>query len=171
MVDFTRVPGIAEGHRYRNDAVGVVYIFVLMAVLGAMIPADEEPNAGGANGGDTSDGAALATTTVTASPTPTATTKTTRTPRDTYAIQITYDGDWAGALSVSSSGGSTSRSISGSGDKTITVYRPDVISVNAQKQDDRPTRLTLQILHNGRVVAESSTWAAYGVAAVGESFR
>jgi len=81
----------------------------------------------------------------------------------TYQVEISYSGEWQGSIA---SGGS-SRSVQGSGSDTIEIEgSPDIISANAQKQDDSSDELTIQILQDGEVVKESSTSAEYGVAQV-----
>lgn len=88
-----------------------------------------------------------------------------------YAVRISYSGSWNGALSVTGGGDSSTKSISGSGTETIEVTgEPDIVSANAQKQDDSSGTLTVEIIHNGEVVAESSTTSAYGVAQTSHSF-
>lgn len=81
----------------------------------------------------------------------------------TYEVQVNYDGEWQGSISA----GGSSRSVQGSGSETIEVDgSPDIISANAQKQDDGSGELTIQILEDGEVVEETSTSAEYGVAQV-----
>jgi len=81
----------------------------------------------------------------------------------TYQVKISYSGEWQGSIA---SGGS-SRSVQGSGSDTIEIDgSPEIISANAQKQDDSSDELTIQILQDGEVVKESSTSAEYGVAQV-----
>jgi hypothetical protein len=46
----------------------------------------------------------------------------------------------------------------------------DIVSVNAQKQDDSASTLTVEIRHHGEVVAEASTSAEYGVAQTSTRF-
>jgi hypothetical protein len=132
------------------------------------------PTPAGANS-PTPSPTATSTATPTPTPTPTATPTPTPTltpiPEPSYSVRIEYQGEWNGALSVTSSGGSSSRSISGSDSEAIEIDGdPDVVSVNAQKQDDTSRELTVQILQYGVVVAESSTTAEFGVAQVSESF-
>jgi hypothetical protein len=81
----------------------------------------------------------------------------------TYQVEISYSGEWQGSIA---SGGS-SRSVQGSGSDTIEIDgSPDIISANAQKQDDSSDELTIRILQDGEVVKDSSTSAEYGVAQV-----
>lgn len=78
-------------------------------------------------------------------------------------VHIIYDGSWQGAMA---SGGST-KSISGSGETTLDIDKPDyVVSANAQKMDGGSGKLTIQILKDGKVVEETDTDAEYGVASV-----
>lgn len=85
---------------------------------------------------------------------------------DTFAFKVLYDGEWQGSISA----GGSSKSIEGTGTKTVSIDgSPDIISGNAQKQDDSSAKLTVQILNNGEVVKETSTTAEYGVAQVSYS--
>lgn len=79
-------------------------------------------------------------------------------------VRVQYEGDWSGSISA----GGQSRSVEGSGAKTIGVEASDamVVSANAQKDDDSDRELTIQILIDGEVVQESSTTAEYGIASV-----
>jgi hypothetical protein len=121
------------------------------------------------------------TATPTSTPAPTATPEPTPEPtptpapepaEPTFDIRVEYDGEWQGAISVTGDGSSSTRSVSGSGTTTIEVEQSPVqiISANAQKQDDSGATLRIQILRNGDVVAEATTDAEYGVAQVSESF-
>lgn len=88
-----------------------------------------------------------------------------------FSVRIVYDGSWQGALSVTGAGSSTTESISGSGTRSLELTGGvDIVSVNAQKQDDSGAVLKVQILHEGTVVSEASTNAAYGVAQTSQSF-
>jgi len=81
----------------------------------------------------------------------------------TSQVEISYSGEWQGSIA---SGGS-SRSVQGSGSDTIEIDgSPDIISANAQKQDDSSDELTIRIVLDGEVIKESSTSAEYGVAQV-----
>ncbi|MFC6873639.1 hypothetical protein [Halobellus marinus] len=83
-----------------------------------------------------------------------------------FSVRIQYSGEWQGSVG---SGGSI-RSVDGSGTETFDIEgSPDIISANAQKQDDSSDTLTVQILENGEVVKESSTSAEYGLAQVSYS--
>lgn len=120
---------------------------------------------------ETTTPAAPATPTETETSTPTATATATDATGGGLEVRIVYSGEWAGALSVTGDGSSDLRSIQGSGPTTIDV--PDdaqIVSVNAQKQDDSSKEITVQIIRDGEVIAESSTNAEYGVAQTSESF-
>lgn len=83
-----------------------------------------------------------------------------------FAFKVLYDGEWQGAISA----GGSSRSIEGTGTRSVSIDgSPDIISGNAQKQDDSSSKLTVQILNDGEVVKEASTTAEYGVAQVSYS--
>lgn len=61
-------------------------------------------------------------------------------------VRVEYDAEWSGALSEN--GGS--RSIQGTGTETIDVDDDsDIVSANAQKQDDSSNEITIQILVDG----------------------
>lgn len=96
----------------------------------------------------------------------------TETPKPDYSVRVEYEGEWSGSLLVSSDGDTSQRSISDDGSTTIEIDESSVssISANAQKQTDNTDTLTIQLLKNGEVIAESSTDAEYGVAQVSESF-
>lgn len=135
-------------YRRRTYAIlgGVAVFLVAIAAFGAL--------AGPIDDGET--GAAMD------SPTESAPTTD---PAPEYSIRISYSGSWQGAVSVAGAGSSQTESISGSGTRTVEITGSvDIISVNAQKQDDSSARITVQILHNGEVIAESSTASPYGVA-------
>jgi len=83
-----------------------------------------------------------------------------------FSVRVQYEGEWQGNIST----GGSSRSIDGSGTRTIEIDgSPDLISANAQKDDDSSNTLTIQILENGEVVKETSTSAEYGVAQISYS--
>lgn len=78
-------------------------------------------------------------------------------------IKVTYSGDWSGACTK----GSSTSSISGSGDKTIDVdIDSGVVSANAQKLDGGNENITIQLLKDGEVIEEASTDTEYGLAQV-----
>lgn len=168
--------------------IGVVALFgsVIMAGMNAGDP-------GSATAGSQQAGAAVATATMTATPTatttpaPTTTATSTATPTATATrtatstptpeplpdieIRIRYAGEWQGALSITEDGTSSTRSIEGSGDRTIDISNtPIIVSVNAQKQDRGSGELTVQIVRDGEVVAEARTTAEFGVAQTSQSF-
>lgn len=65
----------------------------------------------------------------------------------------------------------STRTVDGDGTKTVEIDAGDsgIVSANAQKQDDSSSKLTIQILHNGKVVEESSTSAEYGMVQISYS--
>ena len=78
-------------------------------------------------------------------------------------IHIIYDGEWEGAMSS----GSSTKTISGTGETSLDVDDPDfVVSANAQKMDSGSGKLTIQILKDGKVIEETDTDSEYGVASV-----
>ena len=78
-------------------------------------------------------------------------------------IHIIYDGEWQGAMGS----GSSTKTISGTGETTLDVDDPDfVVSANAQKMDGGSGKLTIQILKDGKVLEETDTDSEYGVASV-----
>jgi ribosomal protein L37E len=77
-----------------------------------------------------------------------------------FEIRIECDTSWAGSIG----GGTSQRSIEGSGSETWTVTSTMAVAV-IQKQTDWGT-LTVRILKNSRVVAQQTTTAAYGVVTV-----
>lgn len=187
-----RIPGMRSGHTVRNIVLGIVYLFVVMGVIGAVASPPEETPATATtpstptpatDGGSASTATTPTTTTATseASVTPTANEKatatatadeTTATPTadDTsgsgYTVKIITDGAWSGSIAT----GGSSRSIEGEGTTTISIEGDvSIISANAQKQAANSNELTIQILKDGEVVRESSTVAAYGIAQVSYS--
>lgn len=81
----------------------------------------------------------------------------------TYAVRISYDGDWSGSIA----GDGSSRSVDGSGTETFDVDGdPFIVSANAQKEDNSNDELTVEILEDGEVIAQESTTASYGIAQV-----
>ncbi|WP_459194686.1 hypothetical protein [Halosimplex sp. J119] len=82
------------------------------------------------------------------------------------SFKVLYSGSWQGSLGTTSG----QRSISGRGDSHLPVDNSaDIVSGNAQKQDDGSGTLTAQIIVDGEVVNEQSTSAGYGVAQVSEN--
>jgi hypothetical protein len=150
----------ARGGKYRKRTyyalgalgIGFVALVVLLAVIGAMVgPATET---GTSPGGEQA---------VESTPTPE--------PAPAFSVRIHYGGSWQGALSVTGGGSSTSESISGSGSRSIPLSGAvDIVSVNAQKQDDSSAEIVVQILRRGEVVAEASTTSGYGVAQTSQAF-
>ncbi|WP_143823805.1 DUF6517 family protein [Halosegnis longus] len=83
-----------------------------------------------------------------------------------FSVRVQYSGSWQGSIGT---GGST-RTVEGSGSRTIQIDgSPNIISANAQKQDDNSDTLTIQILNDGEVVKDASTSAAYGIAQISYS--
>lgn len=81
-----------------------------------------------------------------------------------FQVRVEYEGDWSGSISA----GGSARSVDGSGTEVLDIEAEDVniVSANAQKQDDSSRELLIQILEDGEVVAEQSTTAEFGVAQV-----
>lgn len=167
-----RLPGLKPGHTKRNVAVGFVYVFAFLMVLGAAAPAEdtesasdeptdtpemtETPAPEDTEAGDTTE-----------EPAPETEAPETEAPDsgdsggEGYQVRISYDGEWQGALGKE---GET-RSVDGSGTETFDIEGDAfVVSANAQKQDSGSGELTVEILKDGEVVAEQSTTAEYGVA-------
>lgn len=90
-----RVPGMAPGSRIRNVIVGIVYIFIILAVIGAIIgPADTDMNNSSSSNGTQptvteSGGSGEATATPNGEPTPTSTVTPTATPTPTPTAEAT----------------------------------------------------------------------------------
>lgn len=92
-------------------------------------------------------------------------------PEPEFVVRVSYSGEWSGSISITGGGSSESKSVSGSGTEDIAVTGDvDIISANAQKQDDSAQAITIQIIHDGDVVAESETTTEYGVVQVSQSF-
>jgi len=78
-------------------------------------------------------------------------------------VHIKYDGEWSGALG----NGASTKTISGSGEKTLDVDNPEfTVSANAQKMDGGSGKLTIEILKDGKVLKEADTDSEYGVASI-----
>lgn len=168
-----RLPGLKPGHTKRNVAVGFVYVFAFLMVLGAVAPAEdtesasdeptdtpemtETPAPEDTEAGDTTE-----------EPAPETEAPETEAPDsgdsggEGYQVRISYDGDWQGSINADGS----SRSVDGSGTETFDIDsdNPFSVAANAQKQDDSSGELTVEILKDGEVVAEQSTTAEYGLA-------
>lgn len=77
-----------------------------------------------------------------------------------FSVRVQYSGSWQGTIGT---GGST-RTVDGSGTESFDIEgSPDIISANAQKEDDSSDELIVQILEDGDVVEESSTSAEFGM--------
>lgn len=149
-----------RGARYRKRiyaAVGVCLVaIVALATLGAILGPVEQ-----------ADGEPGSADRVESTPVPTPTPE----PAPEFSVKVLYGGPWQGALSVTGDGSSRTESISGSGTATLEITGAvDIVSVNAQKQDDSGSTLTVQIRRGGDVVAEASTSAGYGVAQTSNTF-
>lgn len=100
---------------------------------------------------------------LTPKPTSAPTPEPTPTKTVTTGIIIDYSGKWSGSYGDLTS----SKSIEGTGTKTIAMNNPEMcISASIQKKDDSNNKMTVKILKNGKVLEEESTTAAYGVAVV-----
>lgn len=181
MVSLSDLPGIdASNSRIRNGIVGCAYVFLVLMVIGAASPAedDTDPASSAATETPTDTPSDDEQTTAASSAATTEAPETTQAPETEaessggssddsssssgYQVRISYDGDWSGSLGA---GGSV-RSVDGSGTETFDIEEDDpfVVSANAQKQDSGSGELTVQILEDGEVVSEQSTSAEYGVA-------
>lgn len=111
------------------------------------------------------------TATATATATPTAMATASPTPQQSIALEIDYEDEWSGSISVTEGGSSSQRTISGQGSETITIEGdPNSIGFSIQKQTDSTAELHVQLVSDGEVVTESSTTAEYGVASGSHSF-
>lgn len=154
-------PGITEGNTSRRNLLtGVAYGLGSMVVVGAALPATETDTTdadGATSSGDGGSGSTDGTEEVNSSP--------------EFSVRIVYSDSWQGAISVTGGGSSQSESISGRGTERIEITGDvDILSANAQKQDDSSSELTVEILHNGDIASEASTASAYGVAQTSKSF-
>lgn len=182
------LPGIDPEAGLQSAVVAFVCVVLLLAVVSAIVPADDTEQASDSASSSTptpeqTDAAQAATETETQeqteSPTETQVTETpepepepdTETPApeteapessgDGYQVRISYDGEWSGAIGKEG----TTRSVDGSGTETFDIEGdPFIVSGNAQKQDAGSGELTIQILEDGEVISEQSTTAEYGVA-------
>jgi hypothetical protein len=155
----SRVPGIdVENSARRSVIVGTIYTAGGLGLIASALPETEPANSNEANQGDSStDDGSSEVNDDTSSP--------------EFAVSVQYAGSWQGAVSVTGAGTSQSESISGTGAQTLGITGSvSIISINAQKQDDSSRQLTVQILQNGKVVSESSTTSAYGIASASQSF-
>lgn len=85
---------------------------------------------------------------------------------DSVNAVINYSGEWSGAVADSTG----TRTISGSGTKTINLGSiTGAVAVNAQKQDAGSGTLTLSITSGGKTLATQSTSSQYGVVQVSAS--
>lgn len=75
------------------------------------------------------------------------------------SVVISYSGEWSGAIADSSG----TRSIEGTGDKTINLGNVDgAIAANAQKRDSSSETLTISLKQNGKTLEKESTSSDYG---------
>jgi len=155
-IGIDRVPGInVVDSTKRSVIVGTGYAIGSTALVGSALPEPVEDSSNNANTADTDDSTGESNTP----------------PAPAFAVRISYNSSWQGSISVTGAGSSQSESISGTGTRTIEITGDaDIIAANAQKQDDSSSRLTIQILHNGDIVSEAGTTAAYGVAQTSRSF-
>ena len=155
----SRVPGIdVENSARRSVVVGTIYTVGGLGLIASAFPETEPASSNEANQGDSStDDGSSEVNDDTSSP--------------EFAVSVQYGGSWQGAVSVTGAGTSQSESISGTGAQTLAITGSvSIISINAQKQDDSSRQLIVQILQNGKVVSESSTTSAYGIASASQSF-
>lgn len=75
------------------------------------------------------------------------------------SVVISYSGEWSGAIADSSG----TRSIEGTGDKTINLGNVDgAIAANAQKRDSSSETLTISLKQNGKTLEKETTSSDYG---------
>lgn len=80
-------------------------------------------------------------------------------------LVISYSGDWTGAISDSSG----TRTIEGTGDKTINLGNIDgAVAANAQKSDDSSETMTISLKKGVSTLKKSSTSSEYGVVSVSD---
>ena len=77
-----------------------------------------------------------------------------------YQVKILYDGNWYGKMGDPN----YLQEKSGNGEKIIGLDCAswDQVSIFVQKDDSSSSNLTVQLLRNGKVVAENSTTSSYG---------
>lgn len=147
-----KLPGMRPGSTGRNVAIGVVYAFaglMVLSVLAAVGSGGDLDTASDDNAAPAEDGPS----------------------GPEYAVEVESSGEWSGALSITGGGDSTTRSISGTGSEQISIDSdPTIVSVNAQKRDRGTDSITVKIIHEGEVVAESSTSTEFGVAQTSHTF-
>ncbi len=181
-MNITDLPGMKAGSTIRNIAVGAVYAFVLLMVIGAMAPAEDTDNSGASE--------AEAETEATDAPDDTETAKAdggteteqpaeeteTEAPEgesgdsgssgDGYQVRVSYDGEWSGSFGSMGE----SRTVDGTGAKTIDIDMDDemlnMVSATVQKLEAGDGEMTVEILNDGEVVEEKSTSAEHGVVTI-----
>ena len=94
-------------------------------------------------------------------------------PLQEVIVEVDYSGSWIG--SITNEG--THENFSGTGPGSQTIQRPSgqvvwVISASAQKGDGSSDTLVLRIMNlDGEVLAEKSTYVAYGLVATSVNIR
>lgn len=180
----TDLPGMKPGSRLRNGVVGVVYIFIILAVIGAVAPPDDGGTQAATDGGTTPPADTAASTQTSEQQTDKQANKETEEQQQTttqkqtteqtqastgFQIKVSCSEDcsWSGSFGTLAS----SRTVDGTGDQTIDIEGSDIMSVSAsvQKQGSGDATMTVQILKDGDVVKESATSAEYGVVTVNYS--
>ena len=79
------------------------------------------------------------------------------------SLVISYSGEWSGAIADSSG----TRSIEGTGDKTINLGNIDgAVAANAQKRDSGSGTLTISLKQNGKTLEKDTTSSDYGMVQV-----
>jgi peptide/nickel transport system permease protein len=93
------------------------------------------------------------------------------TPEPGLTVRIGYDGEWRLYLAVTANGTTEDRSLVGNGNEVIELD-PNATFVRAsvQKQDDSPSKLTLQIVKDGELLDSASTAEEYGSAQLVKEF-
>lgn len=105
---------------------------------------------------------ALTQTTTT---TPSTSSSSSSTPTGAVVLVINYSGDWSGAISDSSG----TRSIDGSGEKTINLGNiTGAVAANVQKGDSSSETLSVIIKQGGETLKSESTSSEYGVVAISD---
>lgn len=127
----------------RTQAVAAaVVVLVVVGAVGALVGAGGLGLTGGGTGPDA---------------------QPTATPEPGLDVRIGYDGPWQAYLRVTVNGSTEERSISGNGNEIIEIDQAaDEVRATVRKQDDSRSELTLQIVHDGEIVASESTTEAFG---------
>lgn len=175
------LPGIDPEAGLQSAVVAFVCVVLLLAVVSAIVPAEDTEQASDEAGADAATDTPAPTDEMTTTATeaeqttdeqteteaPETEAPVTEEPNpeeasgDGYQVRVSYDGEWSGAIGKEG----TTRSVDGSGTETFDIEGdPFIVSGNAQKQDAGSGELTIQILEDGEVISEQSTTAEYGVA-------